>query len=176
MTVPNWVSASGVLFSFLYIYFYLHDNVAAALVFFGLVYISDLLDGFLAKYLKQETVIGAVIDAVRDKIFFIAMVGNVIYLGITKAETVWLTVALFIEFLVWLNAAYQFFVNSILINVKWHHISRIRGIGYLLLLSLIIFEGYFDLGIDVELIFPMLIIIPSFSLIFYLRSLYKDLL
>lgn len=42
--------------------------------------LSDLLDGFLARYLGQHSYLGKFLDPLRDKLLMLAVLGNILYL------------------------------------------------------------------------------------------------
>ena len=45
------------------------NDVHLALLFFLIASFTDFLDGYAARYLKQESVLGANLDLLADKIF-----------------------------------------------------------------------------------------------------------
>jgi len=76
LNLPNSVTFLRVLFIPLLVYFLLtpqilHGNIIAVVVF-AIVAASDALDGYLARRLKQETVIGKFMDPLADKILVIS--------------------------------------------------------------------------------------------------------
>ena len=71
MTIPTILTLTRLFFIPLFvILFYLpfSDNHFTAAVVFGLAAITDWLDGYLARYLKQSTKLGAFLDPVADKL------------------------------------------------------------------------------------------------------------
>ena len=76
MNLPNSVTFLRVIFIPLLVYFLLtpqipHGNIIAVVIF-AAVAASDTLDGYLARRLKQETVIGKFMDPLADKILVIS--------------------------------------------------------------------------------------------------------
>jgi len=76
LNLPNSVTFLRVLFIPLLVYFLLtpqipHGNIIAVVIF-AAVAASDALDGYLARRLKQETVIGKFMDPLADKILVIS--------------------------------------------------------------------------------------------------------
>jgi len=76
LNLPNSVTFLRVLFIPLLVYFLLtpqipHGNIIAVVIF-AAVAASDTLDGYLARRLKQETVIGKFMDPLADKILVIS--------------------------------------------------------------------------------------------------------
>lgn len=65
--IPNIISGLRVLLIPVFVLL-LNSNYFAALLLFIFMGITDALDGILARYLKCETLFGAYLDAVADKI------------------------------------------------------------------------------------------------------------
>jgi CDP-diacylglycerol--glycerol-3-phosphate 3-phosphatidyltransferase len=61
---PNTITLSRILFAVLTIYFVNHP---ARYLFFGLMIVSDGLDGFIARKMNQETKLGQILDPAVDK-------------------------------------------------------------------------------------------------------------
>ena len=67
--IPNLISLSRIFLIFPIILCILINDVHLALIFFLLASFTDFLDGYVARYLKQESVLGANLDLLADKIF-----------------------------------------------------------------------------------------------------------
>ncbi len=67
--IPNLISLSRIFFIFPIILFLVMNDVHLALLFFLIASFTDFLDGYAARYLKQESVLGANLDLLADKIF-----------------------------------------------------------------------------------------------------------
>ena len=66
------------------------NNIYLAFVFFLIASFTDFLDGYIARYLRQESVLGANLDLLADKIFVSSLLifisfhfDNLIYLFMT---------------------------------------------------------------------------------------------
>lgn len=66
--VPNFLTFSRLLASPVIGYLVLHDQHAAALGLFAVAGLTDLVDGYLARRWKLQTVVGSVIDPMADKV------------------------------------------------------------------------------------------------------------
>ena len=64
--VPNSITAIRLLIAFSIFYFLVKDNVIPAVVLALIFVLLDILDGFLARKLKQETKFGNVFDILTD--------------------------------------------------------------------------------------------------------------
>ncbi|KAM7216514.1 CDP-alcohol phosphatidyltransferase domain containing protein, partial [Rhypophila decipiens] len=66
-TIPNWLTASRLVAAPFVGYCILHDYHSWALGLFAYAGITDLLDGWIARKWKLQTVVGTVIDPMADK-------------------------------------------------------------------------------------------------------------
>ena len=67
--IPNLISLSRIFLIFPIIFCILINDVPLAFLFFLMAGLTDFLDGYVARYLKQESVLGANLDLLADKIF-----------------------------------------------------------------------------------------------------------
>jgi cardiolipin synthase len=85
--IPNIISVLRVLLIPVFVLLLINNNYFIALKLFIIMGLSDALDGILARYLKCETVLGAYLDAIADKIminisFYILYMINILPLYI----------------------------------------------------------------------------------------------
>lgn len=66
-TVPNFLTFSRLLAAPVVGYLVLHDQHVWALGLFAYAGITDLIDGYIARHWKLQTVVGTVIDPMADK-------------------------------------------------------------------------------------------------------------
>ena len=66
--IPNIISGLRILLIPIFTYFFLHLKFDIALFIFIFMGISDAFDGFFARHLKCETLVGSYLDAFADKI------------------------------------------------------------------------------------------------------------
>ncbi|WP_421902474.1 CDP-alcohol phosphatidyltransferase family protein [Maridesulfovibrio sp.] len=88
-TIPNLITIFRILLTPGFVITYLDGNFFAAWLLFMVAGISDGLDGFLARVMKQRTEFGAMIDPLADKIL---LVTSFICLSSQGFVPVWLTV------------------------------------------------------------------------------------
>jgi cardiolipin synthase len=74
-TIPNILTFSRLLAAPAIGYLVLHDNHIWAAGLFAYAGISDLVDGWLARKYKLQTVVGSVIDPMADKALMTILVG-----------------------------------------------------------------------------------------------------
>ena len=67
--IPNLISLSRIFLIFPIILCMMINNIHLALIFFLIASFTDFLDGYVARYLDQESILGANLDLLADKIF-----------------------------------------------------------------------------------------------------------
>ena len=67
--IPNLISLSRIFLIFPIILCILINDVHLAFLLFLIASFTDFLDGYIARYLKQESVLGENLDLLADKIF-----------------------------------------------------------------------------------------------------------
>jgi len=72
MTWPNLLSALRLALVPLFIVAVIERRPGHALVIFAVAGLTDLLDGFVARFLKQQSVLGAYLDPAADKLLLTA--------------------------------------------------------------------------------------------------------
>ena len=67
--IPNLISLSRIFLIFPIILCMMINNIHLAILFFLIASFTDFLDGYVARYLDQESILGANLDLLADKIF-----------------------------------------------------------------------------------------------------------
>ncbi|MDA9705178.1 CDP-diacylglycerol--glycerol-3-phosphate 3-phosphatidyltransferase [SAR86 cluster bacterium] len=67
--IPNLISLSRIFLIFPIIFCIMINNINLAFLFFLIASFTDFLDGYFARYLEQESILGANLDLLADKIF-----------------------------------------------------------------------------------------------------------
>lgn len=88
--IPNLISLSRIFLIFPIIFCIMTNNIYLAFLFFLIASFTDFLDGYIARYLRQESVLGANLDLLADKIFVSSLLifisfhfDNLVYLLMT---------------------------------------------------------------------------------------------
>ena len=88
--IPNIISLSRIFLIFPIIFCIMINNIHLAFLLFLIASFTDFLDGYIARYLRQESVLGANLDLLADKIFVSSLLifisfhfDNLIYLLMT---------------------------------------------------------------------------------------------
>lgn len=99
MNIPNFLTIGRILLVPLLVIFLLDNNAPAAFWVFVLAGVTDALDGFLARVLKQKTEFGAFLDPIADKLLLITTYVTLAVLGILPE---WLAVIVVSrDFIIW---------------------------------------------------------------------------
>jgi cardiolipin synthase len=89
INIPNILTLVRILLTPLLIIFLIKKRFTTALLVFAVAGISDALDGFIARYFSQRTVLGAHLDPLADKLLLLS---SYISLAVLKIIPGWLAV------------------------------------------------------------------------------------
>ena len=89
MTIPNLITTLRIILTPIFIIYLLDEQFAAALVVFVVCGVSDGLDGFLARVLKQRSTLGTYLDPIADKLI---LVSTFVVLAVMEHIPIWLAV------------------------------------------------------------------------------------
>jgi cardiolipin synthase len=89
INIANGLTAMRVLLVPIFVFLLISERFRPALLVFVVCGISDLLDGLLARSLRQRTVVGFYLDPIADKLL---MATSFIVLAIVKIVPVWLAI------------------------------------------------------------------------------------
>ncbi len=91
MTIPNQITLARILAIPLFMYFLFAEGTVfkvLALAIFALAALSDAVDGYLARSLRQVTTFGVFADPIADKILLAAAFVSLVQLGELQAAPV----------------------------------------------------------------------------------------
>lgn len=88
-TLPNWITLGRIFCIPCVVVSLLNQQPLYALIFFTIAAVSDALDGFIARYMKARSKLGAYLDPLADKLLFLCTFLTLGYLAIIP---VWLIV------------------------------------------------------------------------------------
>jgi len=89
VNIANGLTTARVLLVPLFAYMLIEGRFRFALLVFAACGISDMLDGLLARWLRQQTLLGFLLDPIADKIL---MATAFVVLAIVKVVPAWLTI------------------------------------------------------------------------------------
>lgn len=123
LTLPNWITFGRIACIPFVVYMLLTDQAFYALMSFGIAACSDALDGFVARYTKTRSKLGAYLDPLADKLLFFC---TFLALGYLKSIPFWLIVlSIYRDIVIVLNiAVLRYYKVVVEINPLW--ISKIN--------------------------------------------------
>jgi cardiolipin synthase (CMP-forming) len=136
VSLPNFVSLSRVALTPAIAWAMLNDRGALALGLFGLVVLSDLFDGFIARRIRQTTRLGTLLDHGADATFVVSVTALGAYLGLLPLILAPLIAIAFI----------QYVVDSRLLagaGLRPSAVGRWNGIGYFVVSGFAIFTHHY---------------------------------
>lgn len=118
MNAPNLITAVRLVFVPLLMYLLLAEHYRGAVAVFLAAGVSDALDGYLARRLKQQTRLGALLDPVADKLIILTAVVLLAWQGLLP---LWLAAAVVLRDLVIVAGAmaYRFRAGSLEMAPTW---------------------------------------------------------
>ena len=79
--IPNILSAIRLLLVGVFIYFFVNDQVLSALITYLVAFVTDIVDGYLARRNNWITNVGKVLDPLADKLMLIAALACFYFAG-----------------------------------------------------------------------------------------------
>ncbi|MBE9546479.1 MAG: CDP-diacylglycerol--glycerol-3-phosphate 3-phosphatidyltransferase [Proteobacteria bacterium] len=135
MNIPNFLSLIRIFLVPVLVIFLIQGSFLNALIVFVVAGITDALDGFFARILKQKTVLGAYLDPLADKALLISTFVTLSILGMIPA---WLTVIVVSrDFVILLGVSVLFFM-SVSFEIRPAFVSKITTTLQLLTLFLVL--------------------------------------
>ena len=94
MNLPNALSIFRLFLTIFFILSIHYQKYNTALILFTVQAISDLLDGFLARIMKEKTYLGSILDPLADKVM---LVSSYIVLSANSIIPVWVTLTVLLR-------------------------------------------------------------------------------
>ena len=121
INIPNILTVSRILMTPLFIILLMKDLFGLALVIFSLATFTDGLDGFIARYFNQRTLMGAYLDPIADKFLLSAAF---ITLAILTVIPAWLTVIVISRDILIVAGIAIFAINDIKVKIRPSIVSK----------------------------------------------------
>lgn len=74
ITLPNIISLLRICLTLLFVIAFLHNKLKSSIMLLTISILTDFLDGFLARTLKQKTKFGSFLDPLADKTLVVAVI------------------------------------------------------------------------------------------------------
>ena len=121
INIPNILTIARILMTPFFIILLMKDAFGLALVIFSLATITDGLDGFIARYFNQRTLMGAYLDPIADKFL---LSSAFITLAILAVVPAWLAVIVISRDILIVAGIAIFSINDIKVNIKPSIVSK----------------------------------------------------
>jgi len=144
VTIPNQITLARILATPLFMYFLFAEGTLykiLALAIFALAAISDAVDGYLARLLRQETAFGVFADPIADKILLAAALVAFVELGELTAAPVVAILAR--EFLV---TGLRVLAIAEGVTIRASTLGKLKTLSHIGLVLFILATRYFGLG------------------------------
>jgi len=139
MNLPNGLSLLRILLIPVFVIFCLDKKFDRALIVFLIAAASDALDGFLARVLKQKTVIGAYLDPIADKLLLITAF---ITLSILKFIPGWVSVVVISRDIIITTGIVVLFLIDTKVDIKPVLLSKINTMCQTLTIILVLYFSH----------------------------------
>ncbi len=137
INIPNILTVIRILLTPLFVIFLLRDMFSFALLVFSVAAISDGLDGLLAKYFNQYTVLGAYLDPIADKLL---LVSAFVSLAVLKIIPPWLAVIVISRDIMIVTGISIFAMTDIHIEMKPSLVSKCTTVAQLFTIILTLLD------------------------------------
>jgi len=135
MNIPNSLTLLRIVLVPVIVILLIDGNHVGAMIVFIVAGVTDGLDGFLARILKQKTVLGAYLDPLADKALLVSSFITLSVLGIIPG---WLAVIVISRDMVILLGILLLFMMSISFDVKPAFISKVTTLFQILTVLLVL--------------------------------------
>jgi len=121
INIPNILTIARILMTPLFVILLMKGLFGLALVIFSLATVTDGLDGFIARYFNQRTLMGAYLDPIADKFLLSAAF---ITLAILTVIPAWLTVIVISRDILIVAGIVIFAINDIKVKIRPSIVSK----------------------------------------------------
>ncbi|EKD22232.1 MAG: hypothetical protein ACD_87C00093G0001 [uncultured bacterium] len=143
MNIPNLLTLLRIIMVPVVVIFLIQGSFGKAMITFVAAALSDALDGFLARTLGQQTVLGAYLDPIADKAL---LASSFVTLSVLRVIPGWLTVIVISRDIIILIGILVLTMMSIEVKIRPTAVSKITTAmqlaAVLLVLSDRCFPGY----------------------------------
>lgn len=122
MNIPNLLSLLRILLVPVLVIFLINKAFLKALVLFTALGVTDALDGFLARVLKQQTVLGSYLDPIADKVLITSCF---LSLAILKVVPGWLAVIVISRDVIILLGIAMLSIMSVSVEIRPLFVSKV---------------------------------------------------
>lgn len=174
--ISNQVSVLRVLLVIPLIFLLINQNSSNTIIITAIliaIYISDLLDGYLARKLNQVSELGKIIDPLADKIAVVSIV-IILYLQ-GRVETWFFVIVIARDLLILMFGLYLKSRNKIVLMSNYPGKAAVFSIGIIILLTVFNTGSCELLQKVISYLYYISVILIIYSLYLYLMRFYKSI-
>ena len=148
------------------------NNFQLSIVFFIVAAVTDALDGFLARKMKWQTDLGAILDPIADKLL---LSGTIFILWLTEFIPFYIFI-IFIgrDVVILLGAAVQMTLNELDTPMP-NLLGKLTTSLQIIYIAVVFLKEIFNLEFAISILDIIIIVITITSLIVYALNWYKDI-
>lgn len=147
MSIPNYLTLLRILLTpifFIALVSYTPEKEGfrlIALAIFVVAALTDALDGLLARFLKQRTALGQMLDPLADKVLLVsAYIGLLFVAALPFRPPLWITITIIFRDLILLVGFFALHFASVKIEVQPNIWGKLTTVSQMLLLCFILLE------------------------------------
>jgi len=145
MNIPNLITLLRIMLVPVIVILLIQGSFFHALIVFIVASLSDALDGFLARVLKQQTVLGAYLDPIADKAL---LASSFVTLSVLHVIPSWLAVIVISRDFIILLGILVLSIMSINVEIRPAFVSKITTAMQLITVLLVLSIPCFRIGIS----------------------------
>ncbi|MBW2560852.1 MAG: CDP-diacylglycerol--glycerol-3-phosphate 3-phosphatidyltransferase [Deltaproteobacteria bacterium] len=135
MNIPNLLTLIRIILVPIFVILMMQDSFSYALVIFVIAGVTDGLDGFLARILRQQTVLGSYLDPLADKALIIT---SFVILATLEIIPSWLAVVVISRDCIILFGVSVLFLMSVPFEIRPTYVSKATTVLQLLTVFLVL--------------------------------------
>ena len=137
MNIPNLLTLLRIILVPVIVILLIQGSFLKALIAFGVAALSDVLDGFFARVLHQQTTLGAYLDPIADKAL---LASSFVTLSVLHIIPAWLSVIVISRDIIILLGILVLSMMSISVKIRPTFVSKITTALQLLTILTVLFD------------------------------------
>ncbi len=171
MTIPNLITTLRIILTPIFIIYLLNRQFGAALIMFIACGVSDGLDGFLARVLRQKSTLGSYLDPIADKLI---LVSTYVVLSFMGSIPIWLAVTILSRDVMISLGVIVLVIYRMDIQIRPSFISKITTCLQFITVISVLAAEYADISETILVwLFPMTAVATITSGLHYIHAWFK---
>ncbi len=170
--IPNILTVIRFLLIPLIIFYIFTGNYILAFVFFTISGLTDIADGFIARKFNLISNFGKLMDPLADKLTQIATLASLVF---TNIIPIWILLIVLLKEFIMICGASFLYGKDVVVYSKWY--GKLATVMFFIAIVIsLLFKQYEITGIwrNLDLgLFTLALVSTIFSLIMYVKDLYK---